>query len=322
MKADDPDLLFYGGFSAVIRRQTKEGRDLLTRYLAASANLDCNQEDHAKVLLLMPSLDGALTASDGTPNWLSGWKLPSGVFYCPISLAFQPQIERIEGSNKLREAFDWDGDRLKGVSPSVEGGAGGERKISFVYDDKSQQVIWAADEENSRRPAGKDGDDPLQSTNVVLLNSPVVDPLAVQRVTGKNVAVGIAFNRYFNPFVFEKLYYFRLTYDAQGRVSNARELSGPKGSPGEQSVEFEWNGMQLAAVRGFQGKAKMYERTLQYQGGRLVSEEIQGQGKPSRIRYTYAGNRLVSAETTNDATLDNRSRKVAFRSASPSTLVK
>jgi hypothetical protein len=321
MKADDPDLLYYGGFSAVIRRQPKEGRDLLVRYLAASANLDGNPEEHAKVLALLPSLESTAPAGDGAPNWLSGWKLPSGVFYCPISLAFQPQIERIEGSNKLRVAFEWDAERLKSVTPSVEG-AGGERKISFVYDDKSQQVVWAADEESSRRPAGKDADDPLQSTNVVLLNSPVVDPLAVQRVTGKNIAVGVAFNRYFNPFVWEKLYFFRLTYDAQGRVISARELSGPKGSAGEQNVEFEWNGMQLAAIRGFQGKAKLYERTMQYQGGRLVSEEIQGQGKPSRIRYIYAGNRLVSAETTNDATLDNRSRKVTFRSTSPSTLVK
>jgi hypothetical protein len=53
-----------------------------------------------------------------------------------------------------------------------------------------------------------------------------------------------------------------------------------------------------------------------------MSEEIQGQGKASRIRYTYAGNRLVSAETTNDTTLDNRSRKIAFRAGSPSTVVK
>jgi len=61
---------------------------------------------------------------------------------------------------------------------------------------------------------------------------------------------------------------------------------------------------------------------MQYQAGRLISEEIQGQGKASRIRYTYTGNRLVSAESTNDATSDNRSRKIAFRSGSPSTLVK
>ena len=273
------------------------------------------------MIRLLPTLSAAPAAPDGLANWLSGWKLPAGVFYCPISLAFQPGIERIEGSGKLREAFEWEGERLKSVTPTIEGGdrSSGERKISFAYDLKVPQVAWAADDETAP-PAPREGED--QRSTVLLLNNPRLDPIAVQRVTGRNMAVGIAFNRFFNPFVWEKLYYFRLTYDQQGRVSRAQELSGPKGAPGEQTLEFEWDGMQLAAIRGFQGKAKIYERTMQYQGGRLISEEIQGQGKPSRIKYTYAGNRLVSAETTNDATLDNRSRKVAFRSGSPSTLVK
>jgi hypothetical protein len=80
--------------------------------------------------------------------------------------------------------------------------------------------------------------------------------------------------------------------------------------------------MQLNAIRGFQSKIKTYERTMQYQDGKLVSEDIQGSGKPSHIKYTYTGNRLVSAESTNDATSDNRSRKIAFAANSPSTQVK
>ena len=80
--------------------------------------------------------------------------------------------------------------------------------------------------------------------------------------------------------------------------------------------------MQLNAVRGLQAKAKIYERTMQYQDGKLVSEDVQGAGKPSHIKYTYVGNRLVSAESTNDPTLDNRSRKVAFAGNAASTQVK
>ena len=110
--------------------------------------------------------------------------------------------------------------------------------------------------------------------------------------------------------------------DEQGRVATAREINGPRGLPGEQSLEFEWSGTQLTAIRGYIGKMKNYERTMQYQGGRLISEEVQGQGKGSRIKYTYANNRLVSAETSNDPAHDNRSRKIAFRSGSPSTVVK
>ena len=133
---------------------------------------------------------------------------------------------------------------------------------------------------------------------------------------------GIAGNRFFNPFVWEKVYYFRLTYDDSGRVSRAQELSGPKGTPGDMVLEFDWSGMQLNAIRGFQAKVKTYERTMQYQDGRLVAEEIQGPGKASHIKYTYDGNRLVSAESTNDTTSDNRSRKIAFAANSPSTQVK
>jgi hypothetical protein len=80
--------------------------------------------------------------------------------------------------------------------------------------------------------------------------------------------------------------------------------------------------MQLTAIRGYVGKTKNYERTMQYQDGLLVTEDVQIQGKPSRIKYNYAANRLVSAEAATDTTLDNRSRKVTFLANSPSTLVK
>jgi hypothetical protein len=132
----------------------------------------------------------------------------------------------------------------------------------------------------------------------------------------------ISGNPFFNPLVWEKLYYFRIVYDDSGRVTRAQQLSGPQGAPAEQTLEFEWNGMQLVAIHGYLGKTGNYERTMQYQDGRLVSEEIQGQGKPSHIRYSYLGDRLVSAEAAVDPTLDNRSRKVAFLGSSPSTLVK
>ena len=146
--------------------------------------------------------------------------------------------------------------------------------------------------------------------------------LAIQRLTGKNISLGIAGNRFFNPYVWEKLYYFRMTYDGEGRVVRAQELSGPKGSPTELVLEIQWNGMQLEAIRGFQAKAKIYERTMQYQDGKLVAEDVQAVGKGVHIKYTYLGNRLTTAESSNDPSVDNRSRKIAFAANSASTLVK
>jgi hypothetical protein len=220
--------------------------------------------------------------------------------------------------------FDWDGERLKSVTPTFEKEehATGEKRIRFGYEDRVPQVVWVSDGDEARPAAPANPDEAYKSATVLLPNNPLVDPLAIQRINGKNLTLVVAGNRFFNPFVWEKLYYFRLTYDDRGRVSHAQQVTGPGGAPGEQALDFEWNGMQLTSIRGYVGKTRNYERTMQYQDGLLVSEEIQVQGKPSRIKYSYAANRLVSAEAATDATLDNRNRKVTFLANSASTLVK
>jgi len=324
MDAEDADLLYYAGMAALIRRAPKQGHDLLMHYLEASDTLDANLEKRALVSRLLPSIVTSPVIAGGDPNWLSGEKLPKGVFYSPVSLAFQPRIDHIDGSNKFHVAFEWDGERLKSIRPNFENAAHatGEKTISFGYEDHVPQVVWASDGDEARSPVPADPDEAYKHSSVLLLNSPFVDPTAVQRITGKSLALAIAGNPFFNPFVWEKLHYFRIVYDDSGRVSRAQELSGPTGPPAEQALEFEWNGMQLTAIRGYLGKTKNYERTMQYEDGRLVAEEIQGQGKPSHIKYDYSGDRLVSAEAATDPTLDNRNRKVTFLGNSPSTLVK
>jgi hypothetical protein len=324
MKADDTDLLYYAGLAAVARRDPKQGRDLLTRYLDISNTLDANAEQRAQVSRLLPAIAASSRAAQGEANWLSGERLPKGVFYSPLSLAFQPHIDHIEASNKLHVQFEWERERLKSVVPMFEKGdhVTAEVKFQFAYENAVPQVVSAADGSDIPPAIPADPDEAYKRASVLVANNPLVDPLFIQRVTGKNLALGIAGNRFFNPFVWEKLYYFRLTYDDQGRVSHAQELASPKGAPGEQALDFEWSGMQLTAVRGYLGKAKNYERTMQYQDGLLVSEEVQGAGKASKIKYVYAANRLVSAEAATDPTLDNRNRKVTFVANSPSTLVK
>ena len=64
---------------------------------------------------------------------------------------------------------------------------------------------------------------------------------------------------------------------------------------------------EMALVR------QTYERTMEYQDGRLVSEQIQSQGKTWRIKYNYNGGSLASAVCDRDPSLDDRSRQVTFR---------
>jgi YD repeat-containing protein len=58
----------------------------------------------------------------------------------------------------------------------------------------------------------------------------------------------------------------------------------------------------------------VYTRTLNYNGDRLVSENIShAGGKSSKFEYKYdKQGRLVSAECDADHSLDGRSRKVHF----------
>ncbi len=49
--------------------------------------------------------------SSGTPNWLSGNPVAEGIYYCPVSAAFQPPIDTVTGY-KLKMNFQWDGNRL------------------------------------------------------------------------------------------------------------------------------------------------------------------------------------------------------------------
>ncbi len=243
-------------------------RAFLSRYLEAANTLDANSEQRAKVRALLPSIVAADRSANGAANWLSGKKLPPGVYYCPASMAFQPPIDHIEASGKMRVTFEWNGDKLQAIVPTFEKAerSTGERKISFAYGPNFPQVASVAYDDAARAPATADPDAFVKQSSLVLQNNPYIDPVAIQQFTGKNIAVGIAGNRFFEPFVWDKIHYFQLTYDEQGRVSQAREMASPQSAPGDFMLEFEWDGQQLDSITGYQGKSKVYERSMHVPG--------------------------------------------------------
>ena len=221
----------------------------------------------------------------------------------------------------MKVDYEWKGDQLVSITPTFEKAEKntGERKISFAYNEKFPQVISAV--EGDTRPSAintADPDELLKHSSLVVLNNPYLDPDAVEKLTGKNVSIGISGNKFFQPFVWDRIHYFRFTYDSAGRVAHAAELADSSGALSGITLDFDWDGQQLVAVHGYQGttanhRSKIYDRTLEYQGGQLVAEEISGSGKPSHIKYNYNGGRLASAQCTTDSSLDDRSRQVTFR---------
>jgi hypothetical protein len=319
-KDDDAELLYDGGLSALVIRAPEEGRGFFTRYLEMANTLDTDAGQRAKVRSLLPTITDAPAPAGSTTNWLSGNKQPAGVYYDPVSLAFQPGIDHIDASNKMKVNFEWQGERLKAIVPSFDKNehATGERKISFAYDEHFPQVNAIGYEDEAKSISTSDPDEIYKQSSLVVLNNPYIDPLAVQKFAAKNVSLGIAGNKFFLPFVWGRICYFRLSYDGRGRVSQAREIAAPGAGPGDLLLEFDWDEWQLKAIRGYQGtdeshRVKVYERTMEYQEGRLVAEEIHAQGKSSRIKYNYNGSRLASANCEKDGTLDGRSRQVYFR---------
>jgi hypothetical protein len=318
---NDPDLLFQAATASIVSRDTQKSQDLFRRYLAITNTLDANPEQRARVRTLLAGSAAATAEGTGERNWLSGKKLPSNVFYCPISLAFQPKVDHIDASGKMKVGYEWSGDQLVSITPTFEkvDKNTGEKRISFVYNPKFPQVLVAS-EGDVMRPAlsAADPDDVLKHSSLIVLNNPYIDPDAVQKLTGKNVSLGISGNSFFQPFVWDRIHYFQFTYDSSGRVAHAVELAGPNGAPSGITLDFDWQGQQLEAIHGFRGadpahRSKIYDRSLEYQGGQLVSEEISASGKRSHIKYTYNGSRPASAQCTTDTTLDDRSRQVTFR---------
>jgi len=317
---NDHDLLIYAARIGLVLRDTRGAREALRQYLDASTNLDTKEDERETVRQLLARVRDVPAETGGTANWLSGRKLPPSLFYDPSSGAFQQKIEHIAASNKLALNFEWDGDRLRSITPVFEKDVHvtGEQKVYFGYDGPNSPVTWAGMAADPRGAAPKDPDELFRRAVVRFANNPYQDPLAIQQLTGQNLTVGVAGNRFFDPFVWDKVHFFQLTYDDHGVLKQAREIADPKSAPGDQWLDFEWDGTRLTAVRGYQGsdaahRTKIYERTMQYQDNRLVSEEVQYQGKSSKVHYNYTGGRLASASSDRDPSLDDRSRQVTFR---------
>ena len=319
-KDDDADLLYYAGMSSLVTRHPEDGKKYLGRYLDVSNTLDANSDQRVAVRRVMSGIGAAARPTQGSPNWMSGAKLPENVYYCPISLAFQPKIERIDASNKLKVAFEWEGEKLRSIIPAFDKNehVSEEKKISFAYEDKVPQVAAVAYDNDAKAPAGADPDEALKRASLVLLNSPYADPVAVAKLTGQNITLAVAGNRYFLPFVWDKIHHFRPTYDDAGRAATARESCRAQGALGDTLLEFQWDGWEFSQlIEAYQiwvSSACQILRANDGVRGWLADGRNRGERREIVAHSgTQNGGKLISANCEKDMTLDGRSRQVMFR---------
>jgi hypothetical protein len=143
---------------------------------------------------------------------------------------------------------------------------------------------------------------------VVLRDALQFDPAALSILEGP-LSTGIAGNPYFNPFIWDGLHYFSLTYDSQGRLATAREWNA------DNLVRFTWSDDRLTQIRAFRkdSPAPYYQRTISYSGAMIVGESYNQSNRTGQIKYVYSGKVLQQVRVEDGGVHDGKTWTVRMR---------
>ena len=122
---EEPSFLFQAGVNACLVRHCGDAAPLLHRFLDLTDSTHANREQRLVAMRLLregpnDDLAAAAGAKGATQSWFSGAPLEQGVFYDPVSLAFQPKISRVSASDHLTVVYEWSGNQLRSVHTKYE----------------------------------------------------------------------------------------------------------------------------------------------------------------------------------------------------------
>jgi hypothetical protein len=133
---DNGEFLYYGGINAAILRKAAQGKGLIERYLKVSDSRSGDPKERRSAMNVLSMIDrnktAAQPASNAQRSWFSGGEIPEGVFYDPLSLAFQPKVASVKASKKLKVTFSWNRSQLVSVVSKFEDAHTGMNIFSAV----------------------------------------------------------------------------------------------------------------------------------------------------------------------------------------------
>ena len=328
---DDDEFLYFGGASAALLFDSAVAKDRLDRYLVKSNSLrgDLQTRDRAYRLRAVLNVPRP-TRQAGNRNWLSGLPVPEGAYYCPASGAFQLPIDTVSGY-KVKMTFGWEQDKLNTIATNFDddkglqnyrtlaGSGDAQGNFFFGYSAGDPQVQTAAHKASgpvdpaawhvthaAATPAHLV--DASGQPRLVLRDSTAFNLPAMSLLEGP-VATGIAGNAFFNPFIWDGIHYFALTYDARGQLATAQEWNA------DNLLRFVWSAGRLTEIRAFRkdNPTPYYQRTISYSGSMIVGESYSSGNKAGQIKYVYSGKVLQQVKVEDEGVHDGKTWTVRLR---------
>lgn len=314
---DDPDFLYQSGVTAAILRDGARAKMNLDQFLAHSnaIGVDPKQRERARrILSLLKEPRAAARKSDAVydPQSLA-FQIPlDSVTTSKVRMTFNWSGGRLDS---IRTTFDDDKGaatyRALVVAGAADSGAvaasgPADDPGNFYFDYFPNGLMREVLTKRSAAAAAKSysvhvahahvsNNDKGQARlvdeeghpEIVLPEHPYIDPAVLSLVEGAPVTSVIAGNSFFNPFLWDGVHAFTVTYDRQGRAETAQEWNA------DSLVRFTWDGNQLAAIRAYRknSDAPYYQRTITYAGAAIAGEDYSVNGRNGKIKYIYTNGR-------------------------------
>jgi hypothetical protein len=228
--------------------------------------------------------------------------------------------------------FQWDRTRLVAITTtfdddkgaqnyrSLGGPADSQGNFSFGYVGADPQVQVASTHRfdmPASLPSLRVAHDPSTPAHLVdaqglprilLQDSPQFNVAVLTALEGP-MATGIAGNAFFNPFIWDGLHYFTLSYDSQDRLASASEWNS------DNLVRFTWSADRLTEIRAYHKDSPVpyYQRTISYSGAMITSESYALGSKTGQIKYVYSGKVLQQVKVEDGGVHDGKTWTVRMR---------